>query len=180
MNNGISGETERGTLPYEAFGENFDVTYPGLIRIPVCSVDVAFRAWNGPNNPSKNPIYPCNTPLAKSYCGDSTFIDQTSNASPKVEDCLQIIKNIEGTKGEWSTNVPFQAQRKLVQAGSCKLGVQATNAKGNNDFRVGAQDIIDLITDSIAKFARDGRVGSKGKLKCKGNVIQQDVEWGLY
>jgi hypothetical protein len=109
VNNGITEKTERGTQPYEAFGQNFDVTYPGLIRIPVCSVGVAFRAWNGPDNPSKKPIYLCNTPLAKCYCGDSTFINQTSNASLKVEGCLQIIKNIEGTKGEWSTNVPFQA-----------------------------------------------------------------------
>lgn len=37
---------------------------------------------------------------SENYCGDSTFINQTSGASPKVSDCRVIISNISGG-GTW-------------------------------------------------------------------------------
>ncbi|THC93608.1 hypothetical protein EYZ11_006923 [Aspergillus tanneri] len=58
-------------------------------------------------------------------------------------------------------------------------GFQGKGKKGNINFRVGSQDIIDIISHSIEKFARSGKVGAKGRMSCKGTV-GQDVEKGLY
>ncbi|KAJ9136984.1 Glycoside hydrolase family 18 protein [Coniochaeta hoffmannii] len=46
-----------------------------------------------------------------------------------------------------------------VCIGNCRFGIQALNKHGNVEFHVGAQDIVDIISNSITS---------------------QDVEWGLY
>ncbi|KAA8648838.1 uncharacterized protein ATNIH1004_004724 [Aspergillus tanneri] len=67
----------------------------------------------------------------------------------------------------------------FVFAISIWSGFQGKGKKGNINFRVGSQDIIDIISHSIEKFARSGKVGAKGRMSCKGTV-GQDVEKGLY
>lgn len=142
---------------------------------------MAWKAWNGQGGPSTStPNYPCIIPTGKDDCGDSTFVDQTSNASPKVSDCQQIVRNIQGTDGEWGVENAIGAQHQLVQFGECKFGVQGQGKNGNVHFKVGAQDIVDIINDSIQRFGGSGRVGAKGVMSCRGNVEGQDVEWGLY
>ena len=107
-------------------------------------------------------------------------MDQTSATSPPVSDCLQLIKNIEGTDGKWDIENAIGNQHQIAQFGRCRFGVTGLNKKGNIDFHVGTQDIIDIINDSINKFGGSGRVGSKGRMSCRGTVKGQDVEWGLY
>lgn len=97
-----------------------------------------------------------------------------------MSDCMTIIKNIEGTNGEWTTPVAGKNQRQLVDFGTCKFGVEATKVDGNIAFYVGAQDIVDIITDVIKQFAKDGRVAAKGDMSCRGNVHGQNVKWGIY
>ncbi|KAF9041584.1 putative necrosis-inducing factor-domain-containing protein [Panaeolus papilionaceus] len=112
---------------------------------------------------------------SESRCGDSSFINQTSGASPKASDCRGITKNIAGG-GTWTTP-SFGQQRELVSFGECKFGVTSLNAAGGFNFVVGNQDIIDIINDSIKRFQSSaGRVGAKGTMNCGGT----DVEWGLY
>ncbi|EFE44221.1 class V chitinase, putative [Trichophyton verrucosum HKI 0517] len=104
----------------------------------------------------------------------------TNGGSPLVSDCMTIIKNIEGTDGQWTTPVVGKSQRRLVDFGTCKFGVEATKVDGNIAFYVGAQDIVDIITDAIKQFAKDGRVAAKGDMSCRGNVHGQNVKWGIY
>ncbi len=120
-----------------------------------------------------------NTDNGKDYCGASTFENKGSDASPLVKDCLQIVKNIEGTDGEWNIS-PLKKQRELVKFGSCHFGVTGTNIKGNVSFNVGAQDIVDIIKDAIKQFGSGDRIGAKGSMQCGGNIKKQDVDWGLY
>jgi hypothetical protein len=48
-------------------------------------------------------------------------------------------------------------------------------------YKVGNQDIIDLINDSVSKFQRDGLVGSKGVMNCQQLGLDLTyVLWGLY
>ena len=61
----------------------------------------------------------------------------------------------------------------------CKFGVQG-NAKGNVQYWVGSQDIVDIITSAIKMYGSGGKVGAKGVMTCKGDVARQQVEWGLY
>ncbi|KAL4982965.1 hypothetical protein BDW68DRAFT_191715 [Aspergillus falconensis] len=160
-----------------------DITVPQFINLPVCTETVARRSWtNSDDTPSVRDVdyFPCNVANGKDYCGESTFEDQGSEASPLIEDCKQIIKNIQGTDGEWNTS-PLEKQRALVSYGSCKFGVTGKGIHGNVSFMTGAQDIIDIINDAIEKFGRDdGRVGAKGTMQCDGNIKKQKVDWGLY
>ncbi|KAK3500592.1 hypothetical protein B0T13DRAFT_535440 [Neurospora crassa] len=155
-----------------------DVTTPGFIRIPVCSASVAFGAWSDTSVSSDVDNYPCYIKPSPDYCEASSFVDQTSDASPSTSDCMGIVRNIQGTQGQWT--VENGQQHQLVQYGACKFGIQGLNKHGNGWFHVGAQDIVDIITDSINKFGGSGRVGAKGLMDCKGNINSQDVEWGLY
>ncbi|KAL6233081.1 hypothetical protein BDW75DRAFT_252210 [Aspergillus navahoensis] len=160
-----------------------DITVPQFINLPVCTETVARRSWtNSDDTQSVRNVdyFPCNIANGKDYCGESTFEDQGSEASPLIEDCKQIIKNIQGTDGEWNTS-PLEKQRALVSYGSCKFGVTGKGIDGNVSFMTGAQDIIDIINDAIEKFGRnDGRIGAKGTMQCDGNIKKQKVDWGLY
>ena len=157
-----------------------DVTTPGFIRIPVCSPEIAFAAWSDTTINSDVENYPCYIKPSISDCEDSSFEDQASDASPSVDDCMGIVNNIKGTQGEWEVENAIGNQHQIVQFGDCKFGVQGLNKKGNVDFHVGAQDIVDIITESIKRFGGSGKVGAKGQMDCKGTVNSQDVEWGLY
>ncbi|KAL4745304.1 hypothetical protein BDW72DRAFT_211523 [Aspergillus terricola var. indicus] len=155
-----------------------DITTPGFIRLPVCDPDMAFKAWEQGYTTEEN--YPCIPHKSPDYCRDSTFVDQTSDASPSVEDCMQIVKNIQGTDGNWEVENAIGNQHQLVQYGGCAFGVQGIGKDGNIDYYIGAQDIVDIITDSVNKFGGSGKVGAKGEMECDGTVKDQTVEWGLY
>lgn len=153
-----------------------DVTTPGYIRLPVCSPERAYQSWDTSGSYS-SANHPCDIPPGKSTCGDSTFENQSSDASPKIEDCQTIITNINGNGGtDWTILVVGKNQRKITSFGSCHFGVEATKVNGNVNFKFGGQDVIDIINDSIKKFGSDGRVGAKGTLSCNGNVKKQEVK----
>ncbi|KAL4925616.1 putative necrosis-inducing factor-domain-containing protein, partial [Aspergillus undulatus] len=144
---------------------NMDITVPHFINLPVCTETVARRSWTDSDDTEsiRNvDFFPCNIANGKDYCGTSTFVDQGSEASPLIDDCKQIIKNIQGTDGDWNTS-PLEKQRSLVHSGTCHLGVTGKGIHGNISFITGAQDIIYIINDAIKKFGRsDGRVGGEG------------------
>lgn len=156
-----------------------DVTTPGMIRLPICSPERAFQAWGAQETGNK--LYPCNDVPSKNDCGDSDFEDQTSDASPSVDDCRQIIKNIQGnTNTEWTVQFVGHNQREIAKAGGCSFGVEASKINGNIKFTVGGQDVIDIINTAIDKYGGGGRVGAQGRMSCNGNLHGQDVTWGLY
>ncbi|OAA60299.1 chitinase [Niveomyces insectorum RCEF 264] len=132
-----------------------DITTPGFIRIPVCSADMAYKAWDSLGRPSL-PNYPCVMPPGKDDCGDSTFEDRTSDASPLVSDCMHIVTNIEGTDGEWEIDNSFAQQHQEVQYGTCAFGVQG-DGRGSIRFHLGSQDIVDIITESVKRFGSSGK-----------------------
>lgn len=157
-----------------------DVTTPGFIRMPVCSADRARIAWGASSDAAKD--YPCNANAGYDYCGDSTIENQTSDASPLVGDCKEMVRMLEDRElpTRWPHVGPLEKQQAICVHKSCKFGVTGKGIHGNVDFKVGAQDVIDLVRDSISKFGGGGRVGSKGTMNCKGNIKGQTVDWGLY
>lgn len=90
-------------------------------------------------------------------CGDSTFVNQSSGGSPKVPDCQQLAKNINGG-GTWT--IWPTGQHQLAQYGTCAFGAETDAGWAN----IGNQDIIDLINSSIQRFQWNGLVGSKGRM----------------
>lgn len=182
-----NGETNGGRAPDPSDQKtlddlyNNDITSPGLIRLPVCSAATAYLAWDHGDSPNTDaPNYPCVVYPAPDHCGTSTFIDQTSGASPTVSDCMQIVRNITNTNKEWEVENAIGSQHQLLQHGSCAFGVQGTVKNGNIDYHIGAQDIVDIISDSVRQFGGSGKVGAKGEMSCTGTVKKQRVEWGLY
>ncbi|KAF7556019.1 hypothetical protein G7Z17_g1692 [Cylindrodendrum hubeiense] len=174
---GFSDPTNGGTLKELA---NADVTTPGYMRIPVCSPERAYQSWDTAKAGS-SANYPCDIPPGKDECGDSTFENESSDASPSVDDCKHIIQNIQGDGGtSWSIQVVGKHQRKIAHYGTCAFGVQATKVNGNVNFKIGGQDVIDIINNSIDQFGGSGVIGAKGDMKCNGNVKKQNAEWGIY
>lgn len=175
---GIANAEDKGT--FDSLVRQ-DITTPGYIRLPVCSETLARRSWDSADDTKSlrdDDQYPCSVNNGKDYCGDSSFENQTTDASPLVEDCLQIVKNIQGTDGSWNTFI--EQQRAIVHAGTCKLGVTGKGRKGNSNFDVGAQDVVDIIKESVDKFQFNGKVGAKGSMSCHGNIKGQDVDWAIY
>jgi hypothetical protein len=111
-------------------------------------------------------------------CGNSSLINQSSGGSPKISDCLQIAANIVGG-GTWTVEAVFNLPHQLVQFGTCAFGVQAKDVTGAW-FKVGNQDIIDLIHSSVDRFSWNGLVGAKGTMPCQAGNGDGTVDWGLY
>ncbi|KAI7774988.1 Killer toxin subunits alpha/beta [Diaporthe eres] len=153
----------------------------GFVQLPVCSPDRAFQSWDtGKKGGSEN--YPCDVPPGKDHCGESSFENQGSDASPEVEDCKTIIKNIEGD-GSTEFTHRITGHREILKHGSCRFGIERTGGTGGAvEFRVGGQDVIDVINEAIKRFGGGGRVGAKGVMPCSGTTAgtKVNVEWGIY
>ena len=160
---------------------NGDITVPGYIRIPICSPERALQSWETTDKGS-SANYPCDIPPGRNFCGTSSFVDQTSAVSPKVEDCLQIIRNIQGDGStQWEQITGGSPQRAIAEHASCRFGIEATSPTTPNAvFWVGGQDVIDIINDAVKKFGGGGRVSAYGDMSCNGNLQQQNMKWGIY
>ncbi|KAF9054908.1 Ecp2 effector protein, partial [Panaeolus papilionaceus] len=112
-------------------------------------------------------------------CGDSSFDNKSSGGSPRVDDCLQIARNIAGG-GTWT--VALIGHHQLVEFGTCAFGVQAPFELGVSNIRVGNQDIIDVINDSVRRFQWNGLVGARGEMQCQTDPGTRwlKTEWGIY
>ncbi|KAL6887059.1 glycoside hydrolase family 18 protein [Trichoderma evansii] len=158
---------------------NQDITTPGYITLPVCSPQVAWASWTNPSQSNATaPGYPCNPLQGVTKCSGYTYVDQASSASPTVSDCQTIIKNIQGTNGEWTTGIG--SQRDIASFGTCNFGVDNSGVTGDVTYYTGSQDIVNIITQSIALYGGGGQVGAKGYMECAGDAGSQYVEWGLY
>jgi hypothetical protein len=145
-----------------------------LVKSAIILATLLASVEGAPASPNSAVIYKRNS---INDCGDSSFTDESSSASPAVADCLQIAENIAGG-GTWTVFPPFQHQ--LVQYGTCAFGVTALGAGFAN---IGNQDIIDLINSSVQMFSWFGLVGSKGTMPCQPegfNDQEMNVNWGIY
>lgn len=131
---------------------------------------------------STNPIHP----LAKrqDWCSAPNYNNEygggdTSDGSPLVEDCLTMLKNI-ADGGDWTTEQP--GFRTLTRYGTCAFGVQE-HTPIILDFSVGNNDIIQVVRESIDKFAKDGRVGASGYWLCSSKMSThnyREAYWSLF
>jgi len=113
-------------------------------------------------------------------CDYSNFINRTSGGSPKVADCRQITYNIAGG-GTWTVDGLGKGHHQLVQYGTCAFGVQIADSGYFGEYKVGNQDIIDLINDSIRLYQWNGLIGSEGITSCQRTMGgMSEVKWGLY
>ncbi|PKY06145.1 hypothetical protein P168DRAFT_279616 [Aspergillus campestris IBT 28561] len=107
-------------------------------------------------------------------CDDIRYENGSSDGSPTVDDCRQIVKNIQDG-GSWDYS-GVGHHKTLVTYGTCAMGI-------DSGARVGNLDITDIINGSIDRFEWKGLVGAKGKMNCQKPVAQQetdDVNWSIY
>jgi Pathogen effector len=141
-----------------------------------------FSSLTTRNNASPSAIFDNPSPEnSVNDCGDSTFVNKSSDGSPLVSDCLVIASNIAGG-GTWTTSSNQDTARKLVSYGTCAFDVICQRGFPDEWYKVGNQDIIDLIHDSINRFQWNGLVGAQGDMNCQVEAIDGGigVSWGLY
>lgn len=159
-----------------------DITTPGYVRLPVCSGATAMAAYTNPSRvDTSDPNYPCVALQGITDCEEGGAHSDTSDGSPLITDCQDIINNIQGTSGEWTTTL--SRTRQLVQAGTCAFSVEEDTDQdnGNASYKVGSQDIVNIISNAIKQFGSNGKVGAHGVFDCKGNIkTQPEVKWYLY
>ena len=94
---------------------------------------------------------------------------------------MHIINNIQGTDGEWTTTL--SRTRQLVSAGTCAFSVEEDTGddNGNGSYKVGAQDIVTIISNAIKMYGDGTKVGASGTFECNGNIKKQPhLKWYLY
>ena len=157
------------------------MTAQAICVFPFAAPSEFFNLEKQQSNPNATPNYPCDIPAGNDDCGKSTFVDQTSDASPKIGDCCQTILNIQDDGStDWTIQVVGKNQREIASHASCHFGVETTKVDGNVNSVVGGQEVIYIINDAIAQFGnKDGLVGAKGEMSCNGNVHDQAVLWGI-
>ncbi|KAF9037503.1 putative necrosis-inducing factor-domain-containing protein [Panaeolus papilionaceus] len=111
------------------------------------------------------------------HCGGSSFENRWRATAPLVSDCQTLANNIRGD-GDW-TQTTASGQRQIASFGTCHFGVEGNNSDGF--YRVGNEDVMDLIHDSISKFQKNGRVAARGTMPCD-NIAggQISILWGIY
>lgn len=128
-----------------------------------------------------------NTPVlfsrgAKSVndCGESSFDSLPADRFALAADCRVIASNI-ANGGTWTVEASTGNPHQLVQYGTCAFGVKLVQASEGWQYKVGNQDIIDLITTSIEKFEKDGLVAARGIMQCEALVGHpMGVYWAIY
>ncbi|KAF7190706.1 hypothetical protein HII31_07865 [Pseudocercospora fuligena] len=106
---------------------------------------------NGGNTNNAGAAAGCND------CGVSSFVELSTDpdSNPLVNDCQQMIANIKADQ-EWTVTA---SNRNIVSYGSCFFNAVAPNGGQAN---IGNADVIDLVSDSIKKYAKNGHVGCQG------------------
>ncbi|KAH7380275.1 putative necrosis-inducing factor-domain-containing protein [Phaeosphaeria sp. MPI-PUGE-AT-0046c] len=122
---------------------------------------------------SAAPVSPVENALEKraDWCGSSTFINNSSGGSPQIADCQQLAANIVGD-GRWSVGY---ADKLIAKYGTCSFNARISAGFERSTY-IGNEDLRDLIRDSIARFAWQGKVGASGVTDCN----KATVTWGIF
>ncbi|KAK4456820.1 putative necrosis-inducing factor-domain-containing protein [Cladorrhinum samala] len=122
------------------------------------------------------------TGQAKTNCKNFTYKNYVSNASPTVEDCEELYRQL-GDKSmedlDWSIG---DIQSKLAYHKTCYVGGQRIE---HGRSKIGNQDLRTIIRNSIDKYkavTEHGieRVGTGGWMQCGPNIYGDQINWGIY
>ncbi|KAL3481105.1 putative necrosis-inducing factor-domain-containing protein [Aspergillus californicus] len=105
------------------------------------------------------------------HCGTSTYENQSSGGSPLIDDCLQLAGNI-ASGGDWTT---WFWTRTIASYGTCGFSVWTGNYEPD---KIGNQDVITIIQESIRQFSWQGLVGARGEMYCTEETYP--MTWAIY
>ncbi|RYP09935.1 hypothetical protein DL764_000977 [Monosporascus ibericus] len=123
-------------------------------------------------------------------CGPTTFAKETNDKAPLISDCkkltdeLAVAKNPVIHASGWNPIAENIDEFAIVRSvGTCSFGFRPT-AHDHFYTHVGYTDMIDVMTDAIAKFGENKRVGAIGQFNCVDDQIERnpigDVVWRVY
>ncbi|KAB5583669.1 putative necrosis-inducing factor-domain-containing protein [Coniochaeta sp. 2T2.1] len=151
---------------------------PHFILLPLALLLGAVSAASPSSPDNTTPAVTFEPGKSVSDCKDSTFSQETNPfGSPLVKECQVIVKNIAGG-GTWSVETVTGSFHQLVQFGTCAFGVQVKSASAF--VHIGNQDIMDVITTSIGRFAEGGRIAATGTMPCQSGAVWDSVYWSIY
>jgi hypothetical protein len=160
--------------------------FPGAVTVLPNGVTM----YGAPEELSPNPAQTVKRDLQKrddGWCGDSTFINQSSPGSPLAADCAVIrdtAYNLRptqywkvGTCSYWSF-----CYFVIYSYGTCRFGA---STPGGGSIMIAGVDIGDVVRDSIIKFQWFDKVGSKGDMDCEACCLNRHdlpspLKWGVY
>ncbi|RKU39760.1 hypothetical protein DL546_000626 [Coniochaeta pulveracea] len=120
---------------------------------------------------------------AVNKCGSTNFTDETTEGSPFVADCLQIVKNI-ARGGSWEVEEVMGNEHQLVQHGTCAFAVKPWRIEMNMAmwYKLGNEDIMSVIQDSAKQFARNGKLGASGQMHCQSAapLFLKFINWRIF
>lgn len=129
-----------------------------------------------PQHQKREDFHAANEPV--NNCKESRFDPKTSQGSPTVSDCECLRDYFQKKSGGWTVGRDDKYLVQLASCGSCTFGVETDNFFST---AVGNQDAADVITDSIAKFAWNGRVGAEGYMGCETDFGQlAGTDWAIF
>ncbi|KAI1405195.1 putative necrosis-inducing factor-domain-containing protein [Hypoxylon fuscum] len=120
----------------------------------------------------------CATGTSAGYCETLSYNDRTDSSSPSSADCQQTCRSILTDAGDWG--VDFNGQpagyRDNLVLSDCPFGIERETDGDSSSFSfsVHNQDIIDVVGQSINKFAGNhgGKVKAEGTMKCDGHTVR--------
>lgn len=116
---------------------------------------------------SENPVAIVKRDLTKrqNWCDGSSFINQTSMASPDFGDCEIIRARMRANPQTFRVPVSIsRAYLAIVSYQTCVFGAYNQNYGG---ALIGNDDIADLVRDTTVMFTWNKRMGARGEMKCE-------------
>lgn len=116
----------------------------------------------------------------RSFCGDSTFINRTTGGSPTVADCNCVRDYANDHKDTFNINAADSGEGSyypIISCGTCRFGVDTKNFFGTT---VGNADIRDVMSDAIARFQFEDKIGAEGSMGCDNSFQNAGTEWAIY
>lgn len=98
-------------------------------------------------------------------CGRTwEFVNATNAGSALAADCMELAWRIRGP-GTWTVEaILVKNSHQLVEWKTCAFDVRALEFE--LAYKIGNQDIIDLIRDSVREYTSNGKVGAWGVMMC--------------
>ncbi|KAI0417499.1 putative necrosis-inducing factor-domain-containing protein [Xylaria grammica] len=127
------------------------------------------------------------TGRTSSFCGDTTWQNETSSTAALASDCQKIADQLRQHEKKafelygWKEDSTDEYLG-LSTVGSCVFGAKVIH--NNNALPVIANgDIADIIRDAMSHFEVGGRIGASGSMQCKpdwGDYFSQEIGWRIY
>ncbi|KAI1137508.1 putative necrosis-inducing factor-domain-containing protein [Hypoxylon sp. FL0543] len=115
---------------------------------------------------------------AAGYCTTLSYQDNTDDSSQTTDDCQETCRSILSDAGDWGVDFTGKPagyiDHMVLQACGFGIGRATDDDTSEFSFDVHNQDILDVIDESVKRFAgqHGGKVKAEGTMNCEGHVVR--------